>query len=153
MKKTLIITILSITALILSMLLTGCSDFAFNPTGQWHFSEDLLYIDDELAQKITPEDDVRMNNVTLVFEKSGTGYIDSSTKNKVHFTYEYNGNEITIKMPNNNADNKNTGNENDVLIKYTVSDDQKTISRVDTQNITDENGKKITYREEFIYKK
>ncbi len=149
MKK-ILISILLVALTMTSLFLSGCSDFNFNPTGRWNFSEDLLYINDELAEKTTAENDIRMNNVSIVFEKSGTGYIDSHTKSKIKFTYEYNNNEVTVIMPDK-SDNPNKPDNR--RIKYMVSDDWKTLSRIDTQTITDENGKKITYREEFVYKK
>ena len=90
MKK--IVIILS-GLLTIALVLGGCSDFAFNPVGRWTFSEQRIYTDDVLTDTLPPDSGF---SVALVFQKSGTGYIDSGTKTTMPFTYDYTDSTVTI---------------------------------------------------------
>ena len=135
--------------LLMICCLSGCGDFAFNPIGTWHYAEHNYYADEELFQHDTPENETMMKNVSLVFQKSGTGYVDSGTDDHLGFTYEYNDKEITMTM--DSALNKQDGKK--TAVTYLVSDDGKTIMRVMEQTIKSKDGKEIPYREEFIYQR
>lgn len=139
MKKRVAIVGLIITVMT-ALLISGCSDFGFNPIGRWKLTENRLYVGETLKDKLTPDKDPRMNNVSIVFEKSGTGYVDSGSENKTNFTYDYGDDVITIYYPNKQKGLE--GQPDEIKVVYSVSKDQKTIML--TQYYTDG-------REEFIY--
>ena len=114
MKK--LISAVAVTVVVLALCFSGCSDFGFNPIGRWNLTEDRIYYGDKLDTVITHKDDPMMKNLALVFEKSGTGYRDSGTKNKTGFTYDYDDSKVTVYYQ---LDNKK--------VVCSVSKDQKSI--------------------------
>ena len=148
MKKcgALILTVMIMAAIV---CLGGCADFAFNPIGTWHYAEHNYYLDNELPRQETPETESMMKHVSLVFGKSGTGYVDSGTKDHLGFTYDYTDKQVSVTM--DAAANIANSSKNTVV--YTVSEDGKTMVRSNEQSVTTKEGKQVLYREEYIYKK
>ena len=79
-RKTIALLFLMITLL---CGMTGCADFAFNPIGRWDFIEQRMYIDDVLQED---DADNPVIHTSLVFQKSGTGYIDAYTGPYFHMS-------------------------------------------------------------------
>lgn len=142
MKK--IISALVSVCLVFSMvILSGCSDFAFNPIGKWKLTDDILYDADGHEMSHETDDDMLNQNIFYVFEKSGTGYKDINGTKTLTFTYEYNDEEISV-----------TFEQSDKTVKYKISDDGKTITNSETTTISDpETNSKTTIREDKIFKK
>lgn len=133
-----IITILSVG---------GCSDFGFNPTGYWEFVSDDLYADEKLIDSADFNNVSLLENIIMVFEKSGTGYIDIQGLKTDFFRYKYDDKTITVTyIPNEYHDNE-------VTVKFSVSQVDSTIYRVSTENKKDSDGNVIHYKEIFSYKK
>lgn len=85
MKK--IISVILFSIIFSSLfLMSGCSDFTFNPIGKWK-----LEIADE------DYEDFNVYTFEYIFEKSGTGYItaNGSYTNNI-FTYEYDNDTVYI---------------------------------------------------------
>lgn len=141
-----------LTICLISICISGCSDFAFNPIGRWSFVENVYYSDDKLYSKVTDKDDPSMKNVAIVFGKSGTGYIDSGTKTPIRFTYDYDEKEIRISINDSRNNNSGLSVNNDIV--YIVSDDKQTIKlAAKNQKVVDENGNSVDFREERIFKR
>lgn len=151
MRKIISICIV-LTICLTAICISGCSDFAFNPIGRWNFIEDVYYSNDKPYSKVTNKDDPSMKNVAIVFEKSGTGYIDSGTKTPIRFTYEYDEKEIKINITDSRNQN-NTLSSNNTIV-YTVSDDKQTIKfATKNEKRTDENGNSVDFHEERVFKR
>ena len=153
MKKVISICII-LTICLTSICISGCSDFAFNPIGRWSFVEDIYYSNDKPYSKVTSEDDPAMKNFAVVFEKSGTGYIDSGTKTPIRFTYEYNEKEITMTITDRRNQNNGSDISTNTELKYIVSDDKQTIKSVTkNEKRKDEKGNEVDFHEERIFKR
>ena len=127
------------TALVCSM--SGCSDFGFNPTGQWQFVSDTLYADGTVADIARAEDNSVLSDMKIIFEKSGTGHLDSVGVKVDDFTYSYDDESITITFLANDY-------HGEIVAEFKISDDGQTIVR--TENSTENN---ISYTEEYLYKR
>ena len=138
MKKIILFFIIAV----ISVSMCGCSDFGFNPTGQWKFVSDNVYDDKgSLIDSALAEDNDVLNDMLMVFEKSGTGYVQVSGIRSDEFTYSYDNNSVTLTyLPNEYHDK--------IITQFKPSNDGKNIVRALT---TVENG--VTYVEEFLYKR
>ena len=135
---TLIFTVLSVG---------GCSDFGFNPTGHWAFVSDNLYANDELIDSANPENIFMLGKVTMVFEKSGTGYIDVDGFKSDFFRYSYDDKTITVTyLPDEH-------HSDEVTVKFNVSQVDSTIYRTTTKDQKDSDNNSIHYEEIFTYKR
>ena len=144
MKKTIAIIAAVIAAVLLT--LSGCSDFAFNPVGRWEAVEMKIYEDGKLSETKSIDELGSSVQAALVFKKSGTGYIDSGTRNKLDFTYDYNDSEVKVSRSANGSDPVET--------VYTVSDNGSALSvTVSEYEATNSKGTESTYREEIIFKR
>lgn len=133
----------ALTALLLLVIMSmgGCADFAFNPIGRWTFVEQRLYTDGTLTDTLPPE---QGHTVSLVFKKSGNGYIDSGTKDTMSFTYEYTDKDVTVTRTQKQDITKPS--------VYQVTDNgQKLIYVVDEAELTDEQGNSVHYRVENVF--
>ena len=119
MKK--IFAFLICTALVCSM--SGCSDFGFNPTGQWQFVSDTLYADGTVADIARAEDNSVLSDMKIIFEKSGTGHLDSVGVKVDDFTYSYDDESITITFLVNDY-------HGEIVAEFKISDDGQTIVRL-----------------------
>ena len=72
----------------------------------------------------------------IIFEKSGTGYINVNGTKTNTFTYEYTDNDVSVKFDR-------TGS----VTKYTVSEDKKKIIK------TDKDSDDESFREDIIFTK
>ncbi len=134
MKKT-VSFILSILMIVSLTLISGCSDFSFNPLGEWLWTDDILCYGDELKSHDTVE--TMPFELVYVFEKSGTGYIRSGGQKTLSFTYEYDDENVTITT---------TGKKGEVSIrKFQLSDDGKQLSHIEYYD--------DGYNETFIFEK
>ena len=138
--------------LILAIIFTvlsagGCSDFGFNPTGHWQFESDNLYANNELIDSATPENVFMLGKITMVFEKSGTGYIDVAGIKSDFFRYSYDDKTITITyLPDEH-------HSDEVTVKFNVSQVDSTIYRTTTEDQKDSDGNSIHYEEIFTYQR
>lgn len=135
-----VIALLGVLVLLV-FTMNGCADFAFNPIGRWHFTEQRVYVDNQLTETVPAE---THQYVDLVFQKSGTGYIDSGMREHLAFTYEYTDTEVTVTRTNAKDAAPPT--------VYRVSDDGHTlacvISEYDERN---EKGIQQHYRLETVF--
>ena len=137
MKKFILFLICAVTA----VSLCSCSDFGFNPTGHWKFVSDTLYADGKEIDATLAEDNRFLDDMFIIFEKSGTGYLRSSGEKLELFNYSYDNDTITVTyLPNEH--------HKEVTVQFKPSQDGKTIVRYTHDK---ENG--IDYREENLYKK
>jgi len=138
MKK--IFLFLVCTILVFSM--SGCSDFGFNPTGEWKFVSDNVYDEERnLIDSALAEDNSILNDLLIVFEKSGTGYTSVTGIKVDEFTYSYDNDSISVTyLPNEYHE--------EITVEFKPSEDGKNIIRSVT---TVENG--VTYTEENLYKR
>lgn len=144
MKKIITIMAAVIAAVLLTM--SGCSDFAFNPIGRWEAAEMRTYENGKLSDTKDADDMGGSVKTALVFKKSGTGYIDSGTRSKLDFTYDYNDSEVTVTRSVNGLD--------PVVTVYSVTDNGSTLT-VTLSEYEDLNGSgiKSSFREEMIFRR
>ena len=136
-RKTIALLFLMITLL---CGMTGCADFAFNPIGRWDFIEQRMYIDDVLQED---DADNPVIHTSLVFQKSGTGYIDAYTGHiKTRFSYEYSYTNVTI-----------TPYDRDHSVLYHFSEENKELTTVLEEGQFNNNGKNSRYRIESVFRK
>lgn len=141
MKKGAIILSLLVTALI--FIMSGCSDFSFNPIGRWEAKEQRLYENDKITDTMKFNDN-SARIPALVFKKSGTGYIDSGTKNTLGFTYEYNDNEVTIT--------RSAAGNDPVTTVYQVRDNGTSlVVTLNEYDAEEASGKTTHVREEIVF--
>lgn len=133
MKKIIAITVSVL--LLASLMMSGCSDFTFNPIGKWAMTDDILYSNGKEIQHTTA-DDMIYKDFLIIFEKSGTGYINVNGTKTNTFTYEYTDNDVSVKFDR-------TGS----VTKYTVSEDKKKIIK------TDKDSDDESFREDIIFTK
>ncbi len=142
MKKSIILLISILTLLLFTV--SGCSDFEFNPIGTWNSSEQRLYADGELMDTTSLENGTQ---VSLVFKKSGTGYIDAGTDNKHGFTYTYDSKEVSITRTDTPADPR------DGHAVYQVENGGSSLLSVQEFDTENENGKTVHCRYEVVFKR
>ncbi len=140
MKK--IMAILAASAMSVSVLaMSGCDDFRFNPIGKWKLTDDIVYDEQSNELEHGTEEEMAFGGMTIVFEKSGNGYIEVDGYKTQEFTYLYSDKEVSI-FPF--ASQSELPDETDADINpsvvYQVSKDGKQISSSNTQtfNTTDE---------------
>ncbi len=126
-----------------AVIMSGCSDFDFNPVGKWTLSENNLYVGDDLVDHMDKGSFIYETN--YVMEKCGTGYILVSGERMRDFTYEYEKNSVTIHI--------NEKGQAVVDLKLDVSDDGKTLTRADMQRYLDEDGNNVVCREEYVFER
>lgn len=121
--------ILSTVLLCSLMIMGGCSDFAFNPIGEWEFSDNIIYSENSAAFSY---------KTSYIFEKSGTGYITvDGDRTNVTFTYEYDNENVYLTL-------NSAHGETSEIQKFTVSDDQKQLTNSQKFETNDENGNIVT---------
>ena len=137
--------LLLLLAVIISM--SGCADFAFHPIGRWEYiNEQRVYVDGKLVDTEKEEGFFSGFSVTLVFQKSGTGYVDSGIKEKQRFNYEFDDKQITITY----EDTKRYPEP----ITYNVIDNGKELTVVaDEYDYQESNGKMAHCRIESVFRK
>lgn len=133
--------LLSAALMITVLCFSGCDDFAFNPIGRWDYVEHSYYVDDKLTDQETPDNTALMKDIALIFGKSGTGYVETGTKDKIDYTYKYESNTVTLTMPGS------------VTVDYSVSDDQKELRRTNEQSVRTSDGKEVKIKEIFVYRR
>ncbi len=105
--------------------MSGCSDFDFNPIGNWTLSSNKTYIDDNLFKDDRPgymlmqtqdsaePEYVYIGDLVYCFYKSGTGIMMMDTPSQQiqtqEFTYEYTDKQVVLHITDevskkNNAD-------------------------------------------------
>ena len=136
MKKLILVLISAV--MIISVC--SCSDFGFNPTGHWKFVSDTLYADGKEVDVTLAEENNILDNIVIIFEKSGTGYINVYGEKTEFFTYSYDENIKVTYLPN--------GYHQEITVEFKPSKDGKTISRIESYK---ENG--VEYREDNVYKR
>lgn len=119
----------------------SCSDFGFNPTGQWKFVSDILYADGKEIDAAFAQDNDILDNMFIVFEKSGTGYISSYGEKVEVFKYSYDNETVRLTYQPNEY-------HKEVEVEFKPSKDGKTISRI---IVYTENN--VEYKEENLYKR
>ena len=138
MKKIFLLLLTAFTILSVG----GCSDFGFNPTGHWQFESDNVYSEGKLIDSATPENIPMLADIIMVFEKSGTGYIESLGDKTEIFKYSYDNEKVNITyLPNEN-------HKDEIKVEFDISDDGSKLYRVilSNENSTD-------YSEIFTYKR
>lgn len=144
MKRT--ITFFAVLMAAVLLTLSGCSDFSFNPIGRWKADVLKIYEDGKLIETRDTKELGIQDQLELVFKKSGTGYIDSGTKNNLDFTYDYTDSEVTL--------NRHAKDAEPVVTVYKVTDNGNTLSvTLAEYEDLNKNGIKSTYREEMIFKR
>lgn len=134
MKKVLR-TITALTLLCCILVLSACSDFAFNPLGKWKFTSYILNNEEcidtvENTNKIFGTED---SSLYWVFEKSGTAYMsigNERIKDRTTYTYEYDEQKLYIYIYDTFTE------KIDYVQEYTISEDGQTI----VWTVTDEKG-------------
>lgn len=133
--------VLILMCAVMVIFLCGCSDFGFNPTGHWKFVSDTLYADGKEISATRAEDNAILDHMIVIFEKSGTGYIDAYGEKTEFFTYSYDSDSIRVTyLPD--------GHHGEVTVEFKPSKDGKTIRRI---SYIKENG--VEYREENVYER
>ena len=142
--------------LILSLIvLSGCSDFDFNPLGRWEYHEEIYYVDGKEVRRVGKED-MAYDSMTYIFEKSGTGYIEVDDTHTIDFTYDYDDKNIFMHMILSDKLNKSEIANKDgmVDVEYTVYNNEKDGSekliRTEEYKAEDENGKEVSVKCEYI---
>lgn len=131
---------------VFAAVMSGCSDFAFNPIGSWKIEQDTVYLNGEVAESVKAED---MTFETFyVFEKSGKGYMLVDSLRTFDFSYEYDDNSVFVTILSN-------GNEyvNEHTVEYKISDDEKSLVSTDESSVTDDDGTVYNFKEEITMKK
>ncbi|MBQ9460877.1 MAG: hypothetical protein IJU51_03020 [Clostridia bacterium] len=144
MKKKIAFSFIALLVFVLT--LAGCSDFAFNPVGKWHVAEERLYADSVLSYTKDVKDFEYGGQTTLVFKKTGTGYIDSGARDKINFTYEYDDKTVTINIEKH-------GNIEAGTVVYDVADNGNEIVAT-IQEYEEESGtNKVNYKKQTIFRR
>jgi len=137
MKKLILVLI----SAMMVIFLCSCSDFGFNPTGHWKFVSDTLYANGKEISVARAEDNEILDHIIIIFEKSGTGYIDSYGEKTDFFTYSYDNDGVKVIYLSD-------GHHGEITVEFKPSKDGKTIRRIEQRK---ENG--VEYREENIFKR
>lgn len=133
--------ILVLLSVMMIVSLCSCSDFGFNPTGHWKFVSDTLYADGKEISATRAEDNPILDHMIIIFEKSGTGYIDAYGEKTEFFTYSYDNKKISVTyLPNEH--------HKEITVEFEPSKDGKTLKRI---AYSKEKG--VEYKEENIYKR
>ncbi len=142
MKK--IISVLTAALLLTVLCMSGCSDFGFNPIGDWHYVEEKTFKNDQLTNTTPAGLNPFDKNVVLHFGKSGTGTI-GNTKTAQTFTYEYDSNSVTISGQGRMGNN--------FCIVYEVRENGNALVRVENSDVIDADGKTVKTRTEAIFRR
>lgn len=137
--------VLFLIAAVMVISMSGCSDFGYNPTGHWVFTSDDLYENDKMIDSVTGEDNEFMSRMFLIFEKSGTGYMDAAGLKTNFFRYTYEGDTVTLTFLPNEY------NDEEVVSEFRFSQDGKKLIRTKLTEEPDADGNMATYREEYVY--
>ena len=133
--------ILVLLSVMMIVSLCSCSDFGFNPTGHWKFVSDTLYADGKEISATRAEDNPILDHMIIIFEKSGTGYIDAYGEKTEFFTYSYDNDGVKVTyLPDEH--------HKEITVEFKLSKDGKTLRRIE---YTKQDG--IEYREENIFKR
>ena len=144
--------------LILSLnIMSGCSDFDFNPLGAWEYVEEIYYINGKEAERVEKEN-MQYESMKYIFEKSGTGYISVNDDRTLDFTYDYDNNKVVIHMKSLNTSSDSENNDDNIIdTEYKIVDNKKNNStnliRTEEYKAKDENGKEINVKAEFVLEK
>lgn len=85
--------ILSVFVLCGSVLMSGCSDFEFNPIGEWkHISTTYEGAEVEMM----------FEDISLVFRHNGTAYMSFNGDAYSNYSYTYTDKEVTLTDKANN---------------------------------------------------
>lgn len=135
----------AVAAAAAAMMLSGCSDFSFNPVGTWKFEADIVYANNQELEHSTSKD---MPFETLyVFGKCGTGHILVDGDILRNYTYEYDDNTVLLHV----ADSKDSSVIYDLT--FHLSEDGKSLVRKEDSAYVDDDGEVIPCREEFVFVK
>ncbi len=156
MKKLLTI-ILTAAVFVSVMSMSGCSEFGFNPTGSWKLTKDTFYLDgkfwyDDKPGYMGSEEGgyIYVGDMIYRFGKSGVGSIYTDDLYIQDFTFDYEGEEITVHM----SDPQNKfGLQNFTYKAGRDKDGNETITRTDIATVNDDDGEKHELKEVFIFTK
>ena len=154
--KRLLSMVLTAVIFVSIISMSGCDDFGFNPTGSWKLTKDTFYLDGEYWYEDKPgylgaeEGGIYVGDMIYTFGKSGVGNIYTDDLYIQDFTFDYEGEEITVHM----ADPKNKYGSQDFIYKAGKDKDgNETITRTDIATVNDDDGGKHELKEEFIFTK
>ncbi len=123
----------TVTALILFgciFMLSACSDFAFNPLGQWEYTSCLINGEESIDTIMNMYKDLyNASSFRLVFEKNGTAYFaldDEKLEERTTYTYDYDDEKVNIYVYDTLA------GEVAFVQNYIVSEDKQTITWTET---------------------
>ncbi len=143
-------------AIIFSLIImSGCSDFEFNPLGTWEYSEEIYYIDGKEVNRVE-KNDMLYGGMKYIFEKSGTGYIDVANYRSQEFTYDYDDKNVFVHLiiPDDMDASKIPNNNGIVETEYTVydsdGDSPAKLIRTEEYKAKDENGKEVSVKTEYV---
>lgn len=142
--KRLACVLITVLIFVSSAFMSGCSDFEFNPVGHWRLTDDILYADGQEIEHDRPED-MAFKYFEYVFGKTGTGYIAVNGTKTFDFTYEYEGNTVTVLINDPYSGKKPEENKN----IFSLSDSGSLV-RTETGQVDADHGKTIEIKEEFI---
>lgn len=151
-------TMLSALLFFSVMLMSGCSDFEFNPIGEWEFTTEIYYENGKEVERVE-KDEMAFKGTKYIFEKSGTGYITIGDLRTVEFTYEYDSDKVTLHMqvPKSVADTADSDEPEIVDIEYTISSknggNDNCLTRVAEFTTLDENNNEVAVRDVYILTK
>ncbi len=146
-----------------SASMSGCSDFSFNPIGNWKLSSDKIYCDGRFFSDEKPgylkmdsgDPDnpsfIYMGDLIYHFTKSGTGTVTvedgKESVKTMDFTYEYTDHSVTMNIKDIAAQKNNYDS---IQVTYEVVKDKNgnTILRnQDKFNANDTSGKSHKFNE------
>lgn len=113
--------ILAVWVAVFAALMSGCSDFGFNPLGKWYIALDEVYADGKVITSI--ESEKMIYKSYYVFEKTGTGYILVEDLRTFDFVYDYTDetvNVTTLAKAENSMTQEN-------FMEYKVAEDGKSM--------------------------
>ena len=138
----------AITLLASLLVLSGCADLSFNPTGEWKYLSDDLYLDDKLISSAGEKD--TPYSMIYHFEKDGTGYIAIDNTKTHEFTYTC---DEMLRLHLQDIDKK----ADPIDISYEISGDNKMLSdtlvNIKTDKQKNDDGSISVYREEITLKR
>ena len=111
------------------IMMSGCSDFSFNPIGKWYLVSDELYNGDKLLESTYFQEEHSFDQMAFVFEKSGTGYFqidDLDVENRKYFTYEYDDDTVTVTYKADDSEAKSEDSTMEPVV-LRMSEDKETM--------------------------
>ncbi len=148
MKRT--ISLIAALFLLISLFaMSGCSDFSFNPIGQWTLTDDILYAGDKVINSATAEENALMKDISFIFYKSGTGVFRTMSDNRYdrNFTYEYDDHTVTVTYTE-----PFQGKMQDP-ITLTLSEDGSALLINNYSTVKEQDGHSVELKEQFVYTK